>query len=65
MTLDAISRVEQNWVDPAKETYVYCQSGGRASQTAVVLGEPGFRNVRVLENHYGERVELQPVKMVN
>jgi thiosulfate/3-mercaptopyruvate sulfurtransferase len=36
-------------LDPAKETYVYCQSGGRASQSAVVLGELGFRNVRVYD----------------
>ena len=36
-------------LDPAKETYVYCQSGGRASHTAVVLGDLGFRNVRVYD----------------
>ncbi len=36
-------------LDPAKETYVYCQSGGRASQTAVVLGDLGFKNVRVYD----------------
>lgn len=36
-------------LDPAKEIYVYCQSGGRAAQTAVVLGELGFSNVRVYD----------------
>lgn len=36
-------------LDPAKETYVYCQSGGRAALTAVVLQEIGFRNVKVYD----------------
>ena len=34
-------------LDPAKETIVYCQSGVRASETATVLKELGFKNVRV------------------
>lgn len=36
-------------LDPAKETVVYCQSGVRASETATVLRDLGFRNVKVYE----------------
>jgi thiosulfate/3-mercaptopyruvate sulfurtransferase len=36
-------------LDPAKETIVYCQSGVRAAQTAVVLEQLGFRNVKVYD----------------
>lgn len=36
-------------LDPAKETVVYCQSGVRASETAVVLRDLGFSNVKVYE----------------
>lgn len=36
-------------LDPAKETVVYCQSGVRASETAVVLRSLGFSNVKVYE----------------
>ena len=36
-------------LDPTKETVVYCQSGVRASQTATVLRDLGFRNVKVYE----------------
>jgi thiosulfate/3-mercaptopyruvate sulfurtransferase len=36
-------------LDPAKETVVYCQSGVRASETAAVLRDIGFRNVKVYE----------------
>ena len=36
-------------LDPAKEIHVYCQSSNRASQTAVVLLDQGFRNVRVYD----------------
>ena len=36
-------------LDPAKETVVYCQSGVRASETAVVLRELGFSKVKVYE----------------
>ena len=36
-------------LDPAKETVVYCQSGNRASQTAVVLADLGFGKVRVYD----------------
>ncbi|MBA4176320.1 MAG: hypothetical protein C0505_07135 [Leptothrix sp. (in: Bacteria)] len=36
-------------LDPAKETVVYCQSGVRASETAAVLRDIGFSNVKVYE----------------
>jgi len=36
-------------LDPAKETVVYCQSAVRASETAVVLRDLGFSNVKVYE----------------
>jgi thiosulfate/3-mercaptopyruvate sulfurtransferase len=36
-------------LDPEKETIVYCQSGTRASETAVVLSKLGFKNVKVYE----------------
>jgi thiosulfate/3-mercaptopyruvate sulfurtransferase len=36
-------------LDPEKETIVYCQSGTRASETAVVLSQLGFKNVKVYE----------------
>ncbi|HNQ03177.1 MAG TPA: rhodanese-like domain-containing protein [Thiobacillaceae bacterium] len=36
-------------LDPDKETVVYCQSGVRASETAAVLRELGFRDVKVYE----------------
>jgi thiosulfate/3-mercaptopyruvate sulfurtransferase len=39
-------------LDPAKETIVYCHSGGRASETASVLRSLGFENVRVFEESW-------------
>jgi len=36
-------------LDPGKETVVYCQSGVRASETATVLRDLGFSNVKVYE----------------
>ena len=36
-------------LDPEKETIVYCQSGVRASETAAVLRELGFKDVKVHE----------------
>lgn len=36
-------------LDPEKETIVYCQSGVRASETAAVLRDLGFRDVKVHE----------------
>lgn len=36
-------------LDPDKETIVYCQSGVRASETAAVLRDLGFKDVKVHE----------------
>jgi len=47
-------------LDPDKETIVYCQSGIRASETATVLSELGFKNVRVYDSSwigYGNALE--------
>ena len=38
--------------DPQKETIVYCQSGARASETAGVLQELGFTNVKVYDSSW-------------
>jgi len=39
-------------LDPAREVIVYCQSGNRASPTAVVLAELGYRNVKVYDSSW-------------
>lgn len=39
-------------LDPAKEIFVYCQSGNRASESAVVLADLGFKNVRVYDSSW-------------
>jgi thiosulfate/3-mercaptopyruvate sulfurtransferase len=39
-------------LDPQKETIVYCQSGSRASETATVLEDLGFRNVRLYDGSW-------------
>jgi len=39
-------------LDPARELIVYCQSGNRAAQTAAVLGDLGYRNVRVFDSSW-------------
>lgn len=39
-------------LDPAKEIIVYCQSGNRASQSAVVLAELGYKNVRIYDSSW-------------
>jgi thiosulfate/3-mercaptopyruvate sulfurtransferase len=39
-------------LDPAKEVIVYCQSGNRAAQSAAVLGDLGFRNVKVFDSSW-------------
>ena len=36
-------------LDPSKETILYCQSGVRASETAAVLRDLGFKDVKVHE----------------
>ncbi len=47
-------------LDPNKETVVYCQSGVRASETATVLKDLGFKNVKVYDSSwlgYGNRLD--------
>jgi thiosulfate/3-mercaptopyruvate sulfurtransferase len=39
-------------LDPGREVIVYCQSGNRAAQTAAVLGDLGYRNVRVFDSSW-------------
>jgi thiosulfate/3-mercaptopyruvate sulfurtransferase len=39
-------------LDPNKETIVYCQSGARASETAGVLQELGFTNIKVYDSSW-------------
>ncbi len=36
-------------LDPSMETIVYCQSGARASETAGILQQLGFKNVKVYD----------------
>lgn len=48
-------------LDPNKETVVYCQSGVRAAETATVLAELGFKNIKVYDSSwlgYGNSLEL-------
>jgi thiosulfate/3-mercaptopyruvate sulfurtransferase len=48
-------------LDPTLETIVYCQSSPRASVTATVLKDLGFRDVRVYDSSwvgYGNRFDL-------
>lgn len=47
-------------LDPSKETVVYCQSGARASETAGVLEQLGFKNVKVYDSSwlaYGNKLD--------
>jgi thiosulfate/3-mercaptopyruvate sulfurtransferase len=39
-------------LDPNKETIVYCQSGARASETAGVLEQLGFKNVKIYDSSW-------------
>jgi thiosulfate/3-mercaptopyruvate sulfurtransferase len=39
-------------LDPKKETIVYCQSGIRASESATILKELGFKKVRVYDSSW-------------
>ena len=53
-------------LDKEKETIVYCQSGGRAAETAVILQDLGFKNVRIYDSSwivYGNTFEA-PVENV-
>lgn len=53
-------------LDPTKETIVYCQSGVRASETAGVLQQLGFKNVKVYDSSwlgYGNTLEAPAAKV--
>jgi thiosulfate/3-mercaptopyruvate sulfurtransferase len=39
-------------LDPGKETIVYCQSGNRASESATILADLGFKNVKVYDSSW-------------
>ncbi len=39
-------------LDPNKETIVYCQSGSRASETATLMQNLGFKNVKVYDSSW-------------
>jgi thiosulfate/3-mercaptopyruvate sulfurtransferase len=39
-------------LDPDKETIVYCQSGSRASETATIMQELGFRDVKIYDGSW-------------
>ena len=39
-------------LDPARDVIVYCQSGNRAAQSAAVLADLGYRNVRVFDSSW-------------
>jgi thiosulfate/3-mercaptopyruvate sulfurtransferase len=72
MTLKSASQLKALYagLDPAKETIVYCQSGGRASETASVLRSLGFEKVRVFEESwlgYGNNLSApaEAVQFVN
>ena len=57
-------------LDPDKETIVYCQSGSRASVTAAVLKDLGFKQVRLYDSSwlaYGNNLEApaEDVKFFN
>jgi thiosulfate/3-mercaptopyruvate sulfurtransferase len=48
-------------LDPNKETIVYCQSGVRAAETAAVLRDLGFKDVKVYDSSwlaYGSHLAL-------
>lgn len=49
--LDALKALYSK-LDPTKETIVYCQSGTRASQTATVLRDLGFKDVKVYDSSW-------------
>jgi thiosulfate/3-mercaptopyruvate sulfurtransferase len=48
---EQLARVYEK-LDPAKEIIVYCQSGNRAAQTAVVLADLGYRNVKLFDSSW-------------
>ena len=53
-------------LDPDKETIVYCQSGVRASETAGVLQQLGFKNVKIYDSSwlgYGNTLDAPAVNV--
>jgi thiosulfate/3-mercaptopyruvate sulfurtransferase len=54
MSLKPVEELKQLYakLDPDKETIVYCQSGARASETAGVLQQLGFKNVKVYDSSW-------------
>jgi thiosulfate/3-mercaptopyruvate sulfurtransferase len=54
MSLKPVSALKALYgkLDPEKETIVYCQSGARASETAGVLQQLGFTNVKVYDSSW-------------
>ena len=54
MSLKSVAELKQLYarLDPEKETIVYCQSGARASESAGVLKQLGFRNVKVYDSSW-------------
>ena len=54
MSLKAVADLKSLYakLDPDKETIVYCQSGARASETAGVLQQLGFKNVKVYDSSW-------------
>jgi thiosulfate/3-mercaptopyruvate sulfurtransferase len=54
MALKSLAQLKELYasLDANKDTIVYCQSGGRAAMTAVVLRSLGFKKVRVFEESW-------------
>src|SRR5262245_55163385 len=54
MSLKSVEQLKRLYakLDPGKETIVYCQSGARASETAGVLQQLGFTNVKVYDSSW-------------
>src|SRR5947209_1012707 len=54
MSLKSVADLKRLYsrLDPNKETIVYCQSGSRASETAGVLQELGFTNVKLYDSSW-------------
>jgi thiosulfate/3-mercaptopyruvate sulfurtransferase len=54
MSLKPVEQLKRLYarLDPSKETIVYCQSGARASETAGVLQQLGFTNVKVYDSSW-------------
>jgi thiosulfate/3-mercaptopyruvate sulfurtransferase len=54
MSLKPVQDLKQLYsrLNPSKETIVYCQSGARASETAGVLQQLGFTNVKIYDSSW-------------